>query len=315
MAAPAVLPTRQPRWIAHGAFASALPARTPSDASLREALGSGSEAVELDVVVTADDTLLARHAAEGLIPNPAPRRILGHRLRRVAVSSMSLAQVRAEVPHTMTLDQAVSVIADKIPVKLDLKTTAAARPLGRWLARSQSRGRFVVCSDSISALTALREEAPGAEVWFTLPQLPREVRRPWWVLLRSVADERDPRELARAVRDLARALADDRRIPLLHTHPFAGVRWRPYLRDGLARLVAATGATGLCVHQWLVTPELVEAAHDLGLIVDAWVVNRERDARRVAACGVDWITSDQPQLIRQAMLRPRLRDRLSLHQL
>lgn len=41
-----------------------------------------------------------------------------------------------------------------------------------------------------------------------------------------------------------------------------------------------------------VTPELVEACHEAGILVNCWTVDTLQEARRVTDCGVDFITSN-----------------------
>jgi glycerophosphoryl diester phosphodiesterase len=48
-----------------------------------------------------------------------------------------------------------------------------------------------------------------------------------------------------------------------------------------------------------VTPELVRGAHLRDLRCSTWTVNGRADVRRVAACGVDAITSDYPDRVRR----------------
>ncbi|MDZ4278700.1 MAG: glycerophosphodiester phosphodiesterase, partial [Dehalococcoidia bacterium] len=52
------------------------------------------------------------------------------------------------------------------------------------------------------------------------------------------------------------------------------------------------GAQGVAVHHGAVTPELVRAAHLRELRWSTWTVNARTDVRRVAAAGVDAITTD-----------------------
>ena len=59
------------------------------------------------------------------------------------------------------------------------------------------------------------------------------------------------------------------------------------------------GAQGIAIHHSAVTSEIVLAAHLRELRVSAWTANRRIDIRRVAACGVDAITSDYPDRARR----------------
>ena len=46
-------------------------------------------------------------------------------------------------------------------------------------------------------------------------------------------------------------------------------------------------------------PEWVKEAHDNGLTVNVWTVNGEQDIRNAIEQGVDFITSDAPELVQQ----------------
>ncbi len=63
------------------------------------------------------------------------------------------------------------------------------------------------------------------------------------------------------------------------------------------------GAQGVAVHHGVVTPELVRGAHLRELRCSTWTVNRRDDVRRVAAAGVDAITSDYPDRVRRWLPR------------
>lgn len=59
------------------------------------------------------------------------------------------------------------------------------------------------------------------------------------------------------------------------------------------------GAQGIAVYHGAVTPELVRAGHLRDLRCSTWIANRRVDVRRVAAAGVDAITSDYPDRVRR----------------
>lgn len=59
------------------------------------------------------------------------------------------------------------------------------------------------------------------------------------------------------------------------------------------------GAQGVAVFYQVVTPELVRAAHRRELRFSTWTVNSRAEVRRLAACGVDAITSDYPDRVRR----------------
>lgn len=84
------------------------------------------------------------------------------------------------------------------------------------------------------------------------------------------------------------------RLPWLRTGALFGDEWRG--RDLVAPALAV-GAEALHPGLRLVTPELVRRAHDAGLAVNVWTVNRPADMRRLIAWEVDGIFSDYPERV------------------
>ena len=60
----------------------------------------------------------------------------------------------------------------------------------------------------------------------------------------------------------------------------------------------ALGVIGVGLDQRLVTPEIVAEARRRGLQIGVWTVNDEGAMRRFAALGVDFITTDRPDLLK-----------------
>jgi len=60
----------------------------------------------------------------------------------------------------------------------------------------------------------------------------------------------------------------------------------------------AKGINGIDYHYSVFDqhPEWVKQAHDLGMVVNAWTVNKEEDIRRMLDLGVDHITTNEPEL-------------------
>ena len=84
------------------------------------------------------------------------------------------------------------------------------------------------------------------------------------------------------------------RLPWLRTGALFGDEWRG--RDMVASALAV-GAEAMHPGLRLVTPELVLRAHDAGLAVNVWTVNRPADIRRLIAWDVDGIFSDYPERV------------------
>ena len=51
----------------------------------------------------------------------------------------------------------------------------------------------------------------------------------------------------------------------------------------------------------VVTPDFVRAAHELGIRVDVWTIDREADMRRLLGYGVDGIMTDRPDVLAQLL--------------
>ena len=74
-----------------------------------------------------------------------------------------------------------------------------------------------------------------------------------------------------------------------------------------AARVAALPAHDLGIEKTLLSPEAVQAARTAGLTIGVWTVNDEAELGRALASGVDYVTSDRPDLalrLRQAGRHP-----------
>jgi glycerophosphoryl diester phosphodiesterase len=73
----------------------------------------------------------------------------------------------------------------------------------------------------------------------------------------------------------------------------------------LAKLISDTKADGLdgldLGLKWDWSPALVEQVRAAGLKLYAWTINKPEDARRLAALGLDGITTDDPVMLREAL--------------
>ncbi len=67
----------------------------------------------------------------------------------------------------------------------------------------------------------------------------------------------------------------------------------------------ALGANDLGIERTLLTPDAVRAAHDAGLTIGVWTVNEPDELSRALAAGVDYVTTDQPDVaLRLRAARP-----------
>lgn len=66
--------------------------------------------------------------------------------------------------------------------------------------------------------------------------------------------------------------------------------------------VAEANGQMWCPHFLDVTPDLVDLAHDLGLLVSAWTANETEDVKRMIDAGVDGIVTDYPGRVQRILL-------------
>ena len=59
------------------------------------------------------------------------------------------------------------------------------------------------------------------------------------------------------------------------------------------------GADALHPHQIFVKPEIIEAAHENGIMVNPWTVNKEKDIIKLVRMGVDGVITDVPNIAKR----------------
>jgi glycerophosphoryl diester phosphodiesterase len=75
--------------------------------------------------------------------------------------------------------------------------------------------------------------------------------------------------------------------------------------QSIPRMVAAAGGQMWCPHHQDTTPELVEEAHGLGLLVTVWTANEPEEIERMIDIGVDGIVTDFPGRAQHILLERR----------
>jgi len=277
---------RTPAWVAHAGLGIGRPAGAPDPSTLATAARLAPDRVELDVCTTADGRLVLRHDV--------------HTAEGVAVGRLHSATLRHIEPWLLSLDQGIELLGD-LPVMLDVKSEPTAAVLARWLRGRRDGRRFVVCTESRSALMALRRDAPRVERWRSFPDVGPRRRDHIARVCAALFDHRRPLQLAFVAGDLAVAARDlyGRRDDA--TARAASLPWRRLLPLRLGALSREVAAAGVSVHHWLLTAHLVEVAAALRLPVVTWTVNDARSLHRVAACGgVDMVTTDDVPAMRIA---------------
>jgi glycerophosphoryl diester phosphodiesterase len=120
-------------------------------------------------------------------------------------------------------------------------------------------------------------------------------RRTSWLdretLARGVLETLEPiigraalRSFDRRILRLAHSIAPS--LPLIALTRRSVTRW--------VEIAATAHARAVSPQFWLVSPRQVRRAHEAGLAVYCWTVNRKRDWRRMLLAGVDGIITDDP---------------------
>lgn len=272
--------------VAHAGLGISRPCGAPNRTTLRRARRLGAEAVEVDICTTADGALVLQHDL--------------HTPRGIPLNTLTLRELRRRSSGPLTLDEGVDQLDSRMRLVLDLKTGDAVEPLARWLLRRPDASRFVVCTERVDALRRLSLRAPSAQIWQTFPNVGR---RPHERLARVIASlvAQHGRRAAGIAGDVAAIVGRIRMQPNDALARLAGVPWSRVLPRLMSAVRDDLGACGVSVHHALVTPELCAAARAEGITVTAWTVNEPEVARRVAACGVDMITSDRVRAIRRVV--------------
>lgn len=73
--------------------------------------------------------------------------------------------------------------------------------------------------------------------------------------------------------------------------------------DKLVDHVIELGGIGVNINFVGVTPQLVEACHDKGLLLSVWTVNNVKDMEMFLSMGVDNITTEKPTLLKNIILK------------
>lgn len=237
-------------------------------AGFRHAVAAGVDAIELDVVATADDRLVVHH---DLVTNPAlcigPD---GKPIERpVPIRMLSLAEVRRldcgaranpEFPRQVpvpgervpTLQEALAIVkaAPRVQVDIEVKSDPAHPE------RTPTPEAFAAL-----VLAAVREAGIRDRV---------EIRSFDYRVLRAVRA---------ADRDILTAVLVHRCLP------------------DLVAVARAAGATRVSPHHEWITAGEVRRLHEAGVLVVPWTANDPADWRRLVDAGVDGIVTDDPEAL------------------
>lgn len=78
------------------------------------------------------------------------------------------------------------------------------------------------------------------------------------------------------------------------------------VNDGIGAALKRIGAEQICPKACLLTPELVRALHEEGFSVRAWGVKDEETMKKAVLCGVDGMTVNFPDRLRELLLNKKM---------
>lgn len=163
------------------------------------------------------------------------------------------------------LDDALAFLRDRaIGVQIDMKVRGIEREVIERVRAHGLEQRTLLSSNSSAAVRLVAAEAPELQRGIGYPEDRLGVGKKAW---------------ASPVVSAAAATA------------------RQAMRVRAPRLLARSRANVLALHKGLVTPALVRVVHARGGTVLAWTVNDPALVPRLAAAGVDAISSDDPAMV------------------
>lgn len=129
-------------------------------ASIQKAIELGVDEIEVDVRVTSDEQAVLMH-------DKTLKRLTGH---RIVIKKHSLKQLRRIKPDLATLGEAIELVDQRIPLRIEIKPHTNIQPVAMILRQALVMGtpadRFVLTSFSFRSLRELHKQ---------LPEVPTEV--------------------------------------------------------------------------------------------------------------------------------------------
>jgi len=181
-----------------------------------------------------------------------------------SIAAMTLAELRATWPALATLEEALEAVGRRAQLNLDIKDTdAGAQALANARAHGVVEGSIVSCLD-IACLARLGEAAGGMRRFFSYPPDYGGASKRAWLK------------------------------PVVNGVVLGMRATMPLRLEGMLRAAPGVHAT---IFAPLITPRLVRAARRLGIDLFTWTVDDPAEMRRLAAIGVDGVTSNRPDLL------------------
>jgi glycerophosphoryl diester phosphodiesterase len=225
--------------------------------SLARAVALGCDLVELDVIELHDRTLVVAHS-DDLFE-------VSHGAAAGRVRTKSLEALRDVAPELPTLDEALELLggADRVGVQVDLKGDGHEAAVVERIRRHGLVERSVVSTFHAPSLLRLRQVEPALARGLTYPV--------------------DRHGLAQRPLLTPAAVA-------------AAATLRRALPRRIGRMLRRVDASAAMLHFSVVSPAVVERAHDCGAAVFAWTVDDEIMLARMTDAGVDGVITNDPRI-------------------
>jgi glycerophosphoryl diester phosphodiesterase len=261
-------------------------------------LAIGVDTLEMDVGMTADDVMVVCHdpALNPDITRTSDGQFLataGPHIRQLQVEQLAdydVGRIRpgsryaAQFPEQMPCDGArIPTLEDTLRLHADVKFNIEIKSMPLQPARTASGEQMATAALAVA-------DRLGITARITVQSF----------------DWRGPRYVARTRPDV--------RVAWLTSaaHRLQARAWwdGPDPSDfggSVPRVIAAEGGPVWAPHYVDLTEDSVAEAHDLGLLVVPWTVNRPDDMRRLIRWGVDGLISDRPDLAHAVLAEAGLR--------
>ena len=182
----------------------------------------------------------------------------------IAIQRETFASLRAAEPHLATLDEAFDAVGGRVILNLDLKVADLAEDVLDAVRRHDAADRCIVSCLDGGCLTRVAALAPTIPRFISYPpDYGGASSKPW-------------------LKPFVTAAVWGMRLTMLRR---------------LRRMLRPLPGTNATIYAPLITRELIDAAHAMGISLYTWTVDDLAEMRRLAALGVDGITSNRPDLL------------------
>jgi len=303
------VPAAEIKIVGHRGAAGLMPENTLS--GFRKAIEIGVDAIELDVHLTFDNVVVVTH--DYRLNRALTRAPQGHWIKkRPLIKDLTLAQVQA---YDVGRLKDTSKYARKYPIRRDIdgEYIPTLREVIKLLKKSNNNTDLIIeikTTPVKSGVSSSPKLVAGAVAQILNEERFMERAR---VISFDWRNLRYIREIMPGVRTAHLTSASNRFDTIQINKPgaspwLAGIDIDDY--DSIPRAIKAVGGQSWASNYAHangngrgMTPMLVQQAHNLGLDVFVWTLNRESDMNLMIEGNVDGIITDRPDLLKSILTR------------